>query len=81
MIKTRKYKKNNNLCDQLELPNYNKCKIQQDLSSYTARKQEEMLQVTKTNDDRTTRDLQTWFIGLINEGFPIPTFLKVIYKT
>ena len=32
-------------------------------------KKEEMLQLTKTNDERTTRDLQTWFIGLINEGF------------
>ena len=28
-------------------------------------------------ENKSTRDLQTLFIGMINEGLPIPSFLKV----
>ena len=29
------------------------------------------------DENKSTRDLQTLFIGMINEGLPIPSFLKV----
>ena len=78
MIKTRKkITKTNILCDQLDtIPNRN-CTKHQISRRQPVKHSEDMSQLMANMSDKSTRDLQSWFIGLLSEGLPLPSFLKV----
>ena len=78
MIKTRKkITKKDIPSDQLDTsPNGNFTK-EQKIRIKSVKHSDEMSQLMANMSDKSTRDLQSWFIGLLNEGLPVPSFLKV----
>ena len=78
MIKTRKKViKKDSPSDQLDTSHNRNCTNQQQMRIKSVKHSEEMSQLMANMSDKSTRDLQSWFIGLLNEGLPVPSFLKV----
>ena len=78
MIKTRKKViKKDSPSDQLDTSHNRNCTNQQKMRIESVKHSEEMSQLMANMSDKSTRDLQSWFIGLLNEGLPVPSFLKV----
>ena len=78
MIKTRKKViKKDSPSDQVDTSHNRNCTNQQKMRIKSVKHSEEMSQLMANMSDKSTRDLQSWFIGLLNEGLPVPSFLKV----
>lgn len=69
--------RSDSVSDPLAVVGNKKCKTVPKVTSTPAREPEPVFPAITTPADRDTRDLQTWFISLVNEGLPLPSFLKV----